>query len=248
MKFAFAIIAVALAASNPPFHDPHTGDVNEHDGKPIGRGWQNYKHAAPKRKDPTPENPWNSKPAGRGNLDKIDEQDRRPAQPTSRPTSFPTKSGAGCRYGRRTVHVGWKGPGLNSNYCNLWECTKTGWNKAQRQCQIQGDICSHTTCDFVKDFKSKRKCRQGEKGCFVMVQSHHSEEVGGRHRCGYSKPLTNAGAFAPASAGKTLAASLANSTGSTPRPAPMASPASTTTLTTTRTTRRTRVAAPATST
>lgn len=82
--------------------------------------------------------------------------------------------------------VGWVGAGPGKDYCNMWSCnpTKTTFKKdnhfnmQKRQCSVEehgSSFCSHTTCTFSGSPR------------VIQVHSDHREEVGGMHKCGFSK-------------------------------------------------------------
>merc|ERR1719191_713213 len=125
MKFALALLALAAAA----------GIYNNDGVKNSDRKFDNQKTRAP---IPRPngsskqfDQQHNRRAQQRGRLAKIAEQARKNRMPTARPTSYPTKSSEkACAYKNGFVHVGWKGPGEDEKYCNLWECMTRGGTKS----------------------------------------------------------------------------------------------------------------------
>jgi len=110
--------------------------------------------------------------------------------------------------GSTTKPVGWVGAGPGKNYCNIWKCNPTDGGKANRKftkgtfkaqkkrCSIEEhgrDFCSHTSCTF-----SRVKTNSGKKTRVIRVHSDHREEVGGYHRCGFSKHAEARGKSRPA--------------------------------------------------
>merc|ERR1711865_1144580 len=66
----------------------------------------------------------------------------------------------------------------------------------KKRCSIEEhgrDFCSHTSCTF-----SRVKTNSGKKTRVIRVHSDHREEVGGYHRCGFSKHAEARGKSRPA--------------------------------------------------
>jgi hypothetical protein len=212
MKFAFAFLAVALAASDPALKsemakDGHFDKYDAVDGvinsaNPVSH--RNYITQKPTQQ-PTVGFDLHKNPEGKGNLDAQIDQTDRVHQPTARPTAFPTKDtadvngkGTVCQFTEGSISftkpVGWVGAGPAQYYCNVWRCesntntftrTQTATFKAARRtCSIE---------QYNYKFCSHTTCELkavtvgGETRQVIRVHSDHREEVGGEHKCGFAR-------------------------------------------------------------
>jgi hypothetical protein len=87
---------------------------------------------------------------------------------------------ANCYVGHELVALGWKGPGMGDNYCNLCSCQPGGLSCSRRVCDIKFASCSHVKCQYKEETRW-----DGSTVGTIQVHHHHSEAAGKNHHCQY---------------------------------------------------------------